>query len=146
MQTQTFETHPKTDRPIQPTPNFQVGDAVTISIRGDSYPALVVDASKSGKTVWARPVEGIRANDATVDTGWESSEVILDPEEIELALAVGRDGAEKFVHYVSPRAHRGNGHDDDRYGGTFHAAGYRSPNGGYFRLSAGARTKRDPHV
>ena len=145
MDTQTFETHPKTGRPIQPVPAFEVGQPATISILGDSYPAVVTHVSASGKTVYAAQVGSIHTENNVVGYGWEDTETILDPEDVENALKDGKDGAQKFVYRVYPLPCRGNGHDDKKYDGTFHRAYFHTPGGG-FRLSPGARSKRDPHV
>lgn len=145
-----FARHPKTGLPVQSTPAFKVGDLVTESIRSDSYPGVVVAAT--AKTVWVASVDYQVGNVSADDVpGWngygDSATLAVDPESVERAVAAGKDGAKKYVLRVSPRPTTGSLGEREQYGEAgFHRAGWQSPNGGYFHLSAGARYRRDPHV
>lgn len=146
--TETLTAHPKTGRPIAEVLTFEVGDLVTEHINSDGYPAVVV--ATTPKTVWVSKVAFVLAaqdGDRPGHDGYgDSATLVIDPESVEVALAAGKDGASKYVLYVSPRPVHGNGHDEDRYGGTYHPAKFRRPGASYTSLTKGARYRRDPHV
>lgn len=64
---------------------FEVGDGASSGGNGDSYPYRVVKVSKSGKTVWMRPM-GYRATEEGKRIGyghesWEVYDLPEDPDE-----------------------------------------------------------------
>lgn len=140
--------HPTTGRPISEVPTFAVGDLVTEHVGSDGYPAVVVHATP--KTVYVSRVSYVtaaQANDIPGYNGYgDSATIAVDPESVEEAIAQGKEGATKYVLYVNPRPQSGNYHDEQRYGGTFHSAGFRRPGSRWTYLSHGARFRRDPHI
>lgn len=138
--------HPKTNRPVQPHATFEVGEVVTENFLGDSTPAVVVHVT--AKTVFVRRVNFIAEIEA-VGTGHEDTDVVADPEDIEAAVAAGKDGARKYVLRVAAKPTHGSFNDRERFtedGGTFHRSGWKIPGSTAGSLTKGARTRRDPHV
>lgn len=127
----------------------EVGDPATYSILGDSYPAVVVDVTKTGKTVWVRLVNAIHVrDDVAVGHGWEGTETILDPDSVTEALQRGRDGAKKVMRRVIASKVL-NGKEADLYGlpvGTpINREVWSVPKGGHVSFGR-AISRRDPHV
>ena len=150
MSVATSARHPKTGLPVQEVPALTVGDLVSETIMSDSYPAVVVAASASGKTVWVRSVEWVGNFSADDAPGWngygDSGTIAVDPESVERAIAQGKEGATKYRQRVSAKPERyGSIRDQERYGPEFHRARWARP-GGYGGLSKGARYRQDPHV
>jgi hypothetical protein len=146
--TTTLTTHPKTGRPIQVLPTFEVGDMVTEHVVSDGYPGVVV--AVTAKTVWVRRVDFISSfapDDAPGYNGYgDSGSIAIDPESVEMALAEGKERATKYALYISPRPSTGSFTESDLYGGTFHRATYRRPGASYTSISKGARYRLDPHL
>ena len=151
--TTAFAVHKTTGLPIEEYPTFEVGDLVTESINSDGYPGVVVHVTP--KRVYVRGVNFVgnfKADDAPGWNGYgDSGSIAVDPESVTEALALGPDGASKYVLYVSPHVsgfrHPGGGsfNEQDKYGEAgFHRSRWRKP-GGYGSLSKGARYRQDPH-
>lgn len=127
----------------------KVGEPATYSILGDAYPAVVVDVTKSGKTVWVRLVSAIHVrDDVAVGYGWEGTETILDPQDVDDAIRAGRDGARKAMRRTITSEIR-NGLEEDQHGlpvGTkVEREVWSMPQGGHVRFGS-AISKQDPHV
>lgn len=144
--TATPHFHPTTGLPVRPSPAFKVGDIVTETIGGDSYPAVVVHATP--KTTYVRRVYSI-STPTPVGTGHESAEVVADPDSVAIQLAAGREGSTKYVLRISKNATTGSINDAKRYGSDrTHASGWVTPGSDFrgFRLYRGGFTSRNPHV
>lgn len=146
--TETLTTHPQTGRPIAEVPTFEVGDLVTERVNSDGYPAVVVAAT--AKTVWVSSVDYVvnaQDGDRPGHDGYgDSATLVIDPDSVEEALAAGKEGASKYVLWVSPRPSDGSFNDEEKYGGSHHRAKYRRPGSPYTVLTRGARYRRDPHL
>lgn len=142
--------HPKTGRPVEEVPAFAVGDLVTEHFLSDASPAVVVEVSASGKTIWVSGVDFVgnfSQSDLPGYNGYgDSGTIAVDPESVEQALAAGKAGARKYVLRISPHTRRGSSNEEQQYGGEFHPAKWAVPNSAYGSLSAGAKYRRDPHV
>ena len=143
--------HPKTGYPVQSVPTFAVGDLVTESFLSDAHPGVVVAVTP--KTVWVSGVDfvvgNVSENDVPGYNGYgDSATIAVDPESVEQALAVGKDGARKYVLRVSAQPTTSLSiNERETYGSDrVHRAGWRLPNSRAGSLSAGARYRRDPHV
>ena len=152
MSVATFARHPKTGLPVQEVPAFAVGDLVSETIMSDSYPAVVVAVSESGKTVWVRSVEWVGNFSPDDAPGWngygDSGTIAVDPESVQRAVAAGKgEGATRYFQRVYARPEQyGSIRDRETYGGDFHRARWARTGGGYGGLSKGARYRQDPHV
>lgn len=146
-----FARHPKTGLPVQPVVTFEVGDLVSETIMSDSYPAVVVAVSESGKTVWVRSVEWVGNFSPDDAPGWngygDTGTIAVDPESVERAIAQGKEGATKYRQRVAAKPDQyGSIRDRETYGEAgFHRARWSRP-GGYGGLFKGARYRQDPHV
>jgi hypothetical protein len=151
IQTQPIEPHKKTGLPVQVVPTFKVGDLVTESINGDSYPGVVVHATP--KTVYVAHVDykvvDVKPNDIPGYNGYgDSAGLEIDEASVKAAVAKGKDAGAKYVLHGNSHPSTGgsvSSRDAETYGPSFHRAGWRRPGGG-FRLSSGASYRRDPHV
>lgn len=151
MTTKTYKADKMTGFPVLPDPvsTPKVGDLCTFGVGSDSYPAVVVDVTSSGKTVWVRTVSGIHTKDTVVGYGHDPVEVIPDPEEVDRAVSDGRNGynVKKFQRRKI-KARIGNFREERETGlpvGTrVIKFGWSSKSG---RLVLGkAISKQDPHV
>lgn len=152
MTTMTSTTHPKTGLPVQGVPTFEVGDLVTEAFLGDATPGVVVAVTP--KTVWVAGVDfvvgNVSANDVPGYNGYgDSATLVVDPESVEQALALGKAGARKYVVRVSSKPAVGYSmsmREREEFPEGFHRARWAIPNSQAGGLRAGASYRRDPHV
>lgn len=145
--TRSHVTHAKTGLPVQEVPTFAVGDLVSENIGSDSYPAVVVAVTP--KTVWVRHVAYVvnaQANDVPGYNGYgDSATLVIDPEDVDQAVAQGKTGASKYILRVAGQASYASGREQDQYGQPrIHRARWARP-GGYGSVTPGASYRQDPH-